>query len=511
MTRPAHQARLYFETVRHLKPVQIWQRVRRPRPRLGSPDAWPRACLGAWLAPVKRTSPWLGGNRWRHLNHEREIETWNDREPEKLWLYHLHYLEQPCPETVAWWMNENPPGRGTGWEPFPLSRRIANWVAWLLEDTLEPAFRRRVETNLAVQAEWLSQSVEWRLLGNHLLANAKALVMAGTYFDGSDAALWLQQGIDILHRELPEQILDDGGHFELSPMYHALILEDILDLLNLSMVYPQVLALEQFQWLQVASKMLGWLDQLTHPDGQIAYFNDSVQGLSAAPCALRDYAARLGVEPSPIPLGPSGYVRLDAGGTTVLFDAGSVGPDYQPGHAHSDLLSLEVSHRGAQAISNSGVSTYEPCPQRLVERGTAAHNTLRLDGAEQSEVWDSFRVARRAHVIDKRIGGRHWAEAGHVGYRRLQGSVTHRRRVDVQAGHVTVIDYLEGAGDHRAEVFWHLSPGAAVNIGFDQRLRHRVDAGFWCAGFGQRIERPTIVGLWEGSLPVNFVTHIHFD
>jgi len=60
-------------------------------------------------------------------------------------------------------------------------------------------------------------------------------------------------------------------------------------------------------------------------------------------------------------------------------------------------------------------------------------------------------------------------------------------------------------------VFWHLSPGAAANIGFDERLQHRVDTGFWCAGFGQRIERPTIVGLWEGSLPVNFVTHIHFD
>src|SRR5580693_8785428 len=152
MTRPAHQARLYFETVRHLKPVQMWRSVRRPRPRLASIDACPRACLGPWLAPVKRASPWLGGNRWRHLNREREIETWNDREPEKMWLYQLHYLEDPCPETVAWWMNENPPGRGTGWEPFPLSRRIANWVAWLLEDTLEPAFRLRVEANLAVQA-----------------------------------------------------------------------------------------------------------------------------------------------------------------------------------------------------------------------------------------------------------------------------------------------------------------------------------------------------------------------
>ena len=133
--------------------------------------------------------------------------------------------------------------------------------------------------------------------------------------------------------------------------------------------------------------MLGWLEQLTHPDGEIAYFNDSVQGLAAAPSALRAYAVRLGVKHVRFPLGPSGYVRLDAGETIVLFDAGPVGPDYQPGHGHCDLLSLEISHRGSRAISNSGVSTYEPCPRRLAERGTAAHNTLRLDGAEQSEVW----------------------------------------------------------------------------------------------------------------------------
>jgi uncharacterized heparinase superfamily protein len=503
--------RIYWETARHLKPIQVWRCLRGPRPRLDRLDVRTGNRAGEWKAAVKRRDPWMGGKRWRHLNQEREIKTWNDSEPEKLWLYHLHYLEQPRPQTAAWWMDENPPGRGIGWEPYPLSRRISNWVAWLLDDSLEPEFRRRVETNLATQAEWLSQSLEWRLLGNHLLVNAKALVMAGVYFDGPKANFWLRRGLFVLRRELAEQVLQDGGHFELSPMYHALVLEDVLDLVNLCQVYPRRLGAEEADWRQMAGKMLGWLEQLTHPDGQIAYFNDSVQGLAAEPSALREYAVRLDVREFRIPLGASGYVRLQAGETIVLFDAGPVGPDYQPGHGHCDLLSLEISRRGNRVISNSGVSTYEPCPRRLAERGTAAHNTLRVDGAEQSEVWSSFRVARRARAMDRRTDGQHWAEAGHDGYRRLKGSVTHRRWVEVRDGHVTVNDRLEGTGFHRAEVFWHLSPGARAEIGFEGGMERVIEKGSWCAGFGLRAERPTVMGLWHGYLPASLVTHIRFD
>jgi uncharacterized heparinase superfamily protein len=381
----------------------------------------------------------------------------------------------------------------------------------LLEDSLEPEFRRRVETSLAMQAQWLSQCLESHLLGNHLLVNAKALVMAGAYFDGPAADSWLRRGLFILRRELAEQILEDGGHFELSPMYHALVLEDLLDLVNLCRVYPRRLEAEEADWRRFASKMLGWLEQLTHPDGQIAYFNDSVQGLAAAPSALRAYATRLGVKPATTSLGTSGYVRLESGETTALFDAGPVGPDYQPGHGHCDLLSLEISHRGKRVISNSGVSTYETCPRRLEERGTAAHNTLRLDEAEQSEIWSSFRVARRARVIGRRTDGQRWAEAGHDGYRRLGGNVVHWRRLEVGEDRVTVNDRLEGTGVHRAEVFWHLSPGTRADISFEGGIERRVEKGAWCAGFGLRTERPTVVGVWQGLLPANLVTHIRFD
>jgi uncharacterized heparinase superfamily protein len=501
---------LYWDTARHLKPIQFWSRVWRPRPRIQFVEATERPREGKWSTPIKRISPWLGGRRWRHLNQEREIRTWNDDGVDKLWLYHLHYLDHPCAEIVNCWMEENPPGKGNGWEPYPLSKRISNLIVWLLGDSVQAELRAGIEKNLAVQVEWLSRRVEWHLLGNHLLANAKALVMGGAYFAGDSADRWLREGAEILRRELSEQVLEDGGHFELSPMYHALILEDLLDLINLARVYPRALAQEEKGWRRTASRMLGWLAQLTHPNGQLAYFNDSVQGVAAEATALKKYAARLGLEEQRMPLGASGYARLEAGDTVVLFDLGPVGPDYQPGHGHCDLLSLEVSHKGRPVITNSGVSTYEAGPRRLAERRTAAHNTVRIDQVDQSEVWGSFRVARRANVLDSKTNGSSWAEAAHDGYRRLNGNVTHRRRVDVKRGSVTIIDRIEGSGVHSAEIYWHPAIGAVVEVEFDAILNRREENGWWSEGFNRRMERTSIIGIWSGTLPVELVTRLRF-
>ena len=103
----------------------------------------------------------------------------------------------------------------------------------------------------------------------------------------------------MLGKELDEQILPDGGHFELSPMYHSIILEGILDLLSLQQAYPGRPFLEHDlgrpRLAQIAGSMLGWLDDMTHPDGQIALFNDAAMGIAADLAMLTRYAERLGL------------------------------------------------------------------------------------------------------------------------------------------------------------------------------------------------------------------------
>ncbi len=140
--------------------------------------------------------------------------------------------------------------------------------------------------------------------------------------------------MELYREQLPEQILPDGGHFELSPMYHAIVLEDLLDVWNLAHAAETALpefAREVQAWEPLLQKMRYWLAAMTHPDGTLAHFNDSTQGQSASTRELGDYAARLGFSPlSALPEGmtflkDSGYVRCQLEAAVMIVDAGKIG------------------------------------------------------------------------------------------------------------------------------------------------------------------------------------------
>ena len=181
---------LYFHTVRYLKPVQIWGRIafnlHTPKPDLRPPPLLRSFGLN-WERPVSRKQSQLGDCRFRFLNVEQEISTaedWNSKLFEKLWLYNLHYFDDlnahKADTRYEWhlnvlkrWIIENPPGLGAGWEPYPISLRVVNWIKWCLAgNELSETFKH----SLAIQLRFLSRRLEFHLLGNHLLANAKALL-----------------------------------------------------------------------------------------------------------------------------------------------------------------------------------------------------------------------------------------------------------------------------------------------------------------------------------------------
>jgi uncharacterized heparinase superfamily protein len=260
-------------------------------------------------------------------------------------------------------------------------------------------------------------------------------------------------------------------------------------------------------WEQAASAMLAWLRQMSHPDGQIAFFNDATFGVAPEPHALLDYAMRLGIGPRPGELGESGYIRIECEGAVVLFDAALIGPDYQPGHAHADTLSFELSIRGRRTLVNSGTSTYESGALRAWQRSTAAHNTADVDGLDSSEVWSAFRVARRARPVgvEKRDS---FAAGAHSGYRRLADPVTHRRRLDLDTKVLTVADTFEGRAEHDVRLFFHLQPDADAAIHLDPKLSRTVERTHWYPAFNTSIPNRTIIGSWRGRCPVSFITRI---
>lgn len=474
--------RRFWETVRHLKFEQVFHRLwfhfYSPAPdKRASPPL--RNLFGEWVGPARRVPSMVGPESFRFLNKFGTLSElgWDGDNVGKLWRYNQHYFDDlnaaDSKERHEWhfslierWIAENDPGVGTGWEPYPTSLRIVNWVKWALAGNEVPSGFRQ---SLAVQARWLSQRLERHLLGNHLFANGKALIFVGTLIGGKEGNSWQENGVRILMREIPRQILQDGGHFELSPMYHALAVEDILDLINILRMNGHPTAL-----LSICEKRLPdmqlWLSAMSHSDGDIAFFNDTAVGIAPPTSELADYAARLRLPvskgPAVIWLRDSGYVRLSVGDGLLFADVAQVGPSYLPGHAHADTLSFEFSLGPSRVFVNGGTSEYGVGAERLRQRGTEAHNCVSVEGLNSSDVWSGFRVGLRArpltpvmNVTEEGITLR----AGHDGYRSLPGSPEHWRTWSVN-DHSLVIDDLITEHRLKAEAYFHLHPNIHVEM-----------------------------------------------
>lgn len=533
-------------TVRHLRSEQIINRIKRrifppsvvpgPAPDLRTPKV-------TWRNAAGRPVTMMSSRRFRFLGQIAELpddDGWNNSAMPKLWLYNLHYFDDlradECADRSSWhreliarWIAENPPMAGSGWEPYPMSLRIVNWIAWALAGN---DLGSAANDSLATQVRALSVSLEFHLLGNHLLANAKALVFAGCYFSGAEAERWLRTGLVLLQREWREQVLSDGGHFELSPMYHSILLEDVLDLIQLSRIYPRELAEAASQWPMLAARMLAWLGEMVHPDGEVAFFNDAAFGIARTHRQLADYAAlfnvpRNGDEMSDRPLGESGYVRLRSGAWLAILDAAEVGPSYLPGHAHADTLSLEASFGDHRLITNSGTSSYDRDAVRDEERSTRAHATVEIDAENSTEVWASFRVGRRAHPFDRSVsvaGDVESASASHDGYHWLPGQPVHQRSVTVSPTSLIIRDRVTGEGEHAIVGRFPLHPlvgqvlrdgeGWSIELPGEQRIRvtakgalqFTLGEGYYAPSFGQRILRPVLAWNYTGGLPMEVET-----
>jgi uncharacterized heparinase superfamily protein len=402
------------------------------------------------------------------LNVERSIAAqgdWTTPNAEKLWLYTLHYMEGLSAEAahidrqrdlIRRWIAENPATDSVGWDAYPISLRTVQWIKWIVRGGKPP---ERMLGSLATQIWHLYRSLEWHLGANHLFANGVALVAAGMFFEGDEADRWRERGLAVLAAETPKQFLADGGHYELSPSYHALLLEMLFDLTNLARTFGFEISL----WSDVQSRALAWLRVMTRPDGRYASFNDCSQDAAPGLIALESYARRLVVPPEEAPALPvtdlraTGYTRFEGLGFSLIADAGPFAPRAQPGHGHCDMLSFEFLAGRQPIFVNTGISTYERSARRHMERSTAAHNTVQIGVQEQTEIWAAFRAGRRASIISRNCDTSRLS-AIHDGFRHL--GILHRRIFALEPDGMEIEDELIGHNSAEPAIArFHLAPG----------------------------------------------------
>jgi hypothetical protein len=373
-----------------------------------------------------------------------------------LWAYNLNYFEfilQPdfSKETGLRLINDyisQYKEIKIGYDSYPISLRNVFWIRFLSKHSIRNG---KIDSFIYSQYKILQYNLEYHLLGNHLLENALSLLFGAYYF--RDKQIY-KKAYNLLKKELNEQILNDGGHFELSPMYHQILLYRLLDCINITFNNNRMED-DLFHFLSCkAALMLSWLQNITLPSGNIPPLNDSTNGIAPLSRDLFEYAKRLNIEFQLLPLSDSNYRIFRGDNFKCIMDIGGIMPEYQPGHAHADTFNFILEITEKSVFVDTGCSTYELDAVRNHERGTTAHNTVAFSGKNSSQVWTSHRVGKRANVrIIKDSHNKIVAQ--HDGYKEL-GIIHQRSFYQTNDNTIKIVDTILGNSNLQGTAYFHV-------------------------------------------------------
>jgi hypothetical protein len=429
---------------------------------------------------------------------------------------------QAVVEQLVSWLDQSPFGRGMNWRsPLELAIRVINWV-WALDLIHEsrawadaPASRVRHALYLHLW-EITRKYSRGSSSNNHLIGEAAGVFIATAYFpDLPNARAWHEASRRILHEQILVQTHPDGGTREQATGYHLFILQFFVAAGMVSRW--QRMDFSAAYWSRV-QQMFDFVAALLE-GGPLPMIGDAddgfvldlgvrgpdAHGMLAAGAALFDRAdfgraaagehewahwllgpssvdtlARLPTT-TPIQLTSrafpdTGYYLLQAGSAglddsvSLVMDCAELGFGALAAHGHADALSIVLRLAGEDVLVDPGTYDYFTYPAwRRYYRSTPAHNTVTVDGQDQSVIAGPFMWSTRANVH-----GVSWSpspkggvvSAEHDGYTRLPDPVRHRRRVelDSEARTVTIRDDILAVGVHEIAIGFHFGERSVLRL-----------------------------------------------
>jgi hypothetical protein len=407
-------------------------------------------------------------------------------------------------------LQANPTGQGVHWAcPMEVALRAANLAQALAmfseaEETQRPEFLVPVLSALAEHTAWVEAHLEDKgaIPNNHLVSNLVGLLVVGLLFpELPGAANQVALAVKGLRAQMEAQVHPEGTSFEGSTAYHRLAVE----LFTLAYVVglgagvtlgtgyterlrrmyrathswcseqglaPQVGDNDSgrvFPFRDRADLDHGYLASLgaaLFPEPSLAggELSDEAAWLLGQPGLVRFRTLPAAPEPASVSYPVGGFHVLRGAGAVVTVSAGPQGQGGVGGHSHNDKLSFELHLGGQPLIVDPGTGTYTRDPElRNFFRGTAAHNTLQLDGVEQAPIAPerlfALPEAARARVevfqpgaeLDRLV-------VRHDGYRALAAPVGVERTffLDKRERGLAVTDRLIGTGQHEVVGRLHL-------------------------------------------------------
>jgi uncharacterized heparinase superfamily protein len=393
------------------------------------------------------------------------------------WLNDLRAAHAPSAvavELTRRWLGENLRYREDSWRGDILATRLRNLLlncGYLTGgDASDAGFHALLMGSLYRQAAHLARALPDGLYGAALIEAVIALMLAGLMLPRGERLL--VKGRRIFGRELPRQLLADGGHVERSPQAMLELLIRLIDLRDVFMAARRPLP----DSLQITIEtMASVVLMLCHGDGQPARFNDTAElDPRLVEAALRRAGGRF--RPlNQLPL--TGFQRMECARTTVLVDCGAPPRHGLDAHAHAGTLAFEMSVDGDHLIVNCGAHPWSKEWQQ-VQRTSAAHSTLVVDNVNSSMLLPPKKgiggavkmggIALKPDIVTSRreeTNGQIWLDLSHNGYEEGFGLI-HRRRLYLSANGEDFMgeDQLVGKGGNSFALRFHLHPQVQVSI-----------------------------------------------
>jgi hypothetical protein len=428
------------------------------------------------------------------------------------------YLGEIVTQLQSWW-DQNPFLKGINWaSALEVAFRALSWL-WidhLVGGQLPTPVRERLRKSLYRHGHYLERNLSTYFSPNtHLLGEGVALHALGLKFPETR---WRALGDRIVREELERQIQPDGSHFEHSTYYHVYA----LDFFRLHYALAG-----RPEWLrEPLDRMARFLAAVTGPSGELSFLGDDDGGRLFHPYGQRSRFGTAGTlvasrPPSGELFPNSGIAVITRGDLHILIDAGPFGPG-GAGHSHSDTLSITIRRGAEEILIDPGTYTYVADPQlRDAFRGSAYHNTIRVDGLDQADPAHPFRWENKPAV---RI--RQWIASDEHTYLDAECSyrgIAHRRRfLLVGESTLFILDSLSGPGEHAIEQFWHAGEPVselaahAAQIGTAELLFAgpgipQLEQGWRSPAFGAKIEAPVIALRWRAHFPQTCATAFVFS
>ena len=430
------------------------------RLRLIVTDPWPGDAQ-AGQAMMAAPSGLFEAETFRHLDKNRALLAHG-------WLRDLRAVGTESARRKALtlmedWLDYQDVWQEEGWAPDVLGERLANWVSFYDFYNAAPSsdFTPRLIASMVRQLRHLLRVLPADLAGVANLQAIKGLIYAGLGLLDSERALGL--GLELLHRQLENEILPDGGHSARDPSQHLQTLRALIAiraaLRAAQMEVPHALT-------TAVERMVPALKLYRHGDGGLALFNGGHEGSVLEMDAALTLAEARGRVLRRLP--QTGYERVTAGRSLLLIDVGAPPPRPYDSTAHAGLLAFEFSVGRERLIVNCGAGPTEDSAWRLATASTAAHSTLTLNDTNAAEILVEGGIGHRPkHVTSQRYeqNGVAYVEAAHDGYVG-RARVTHHRTLSLAAegDELRGREVLSGALGADFTLRWHLHPSVQAAL-----------------------------------------------